>query len=207
MKESLIEGISIGLVLSTLVGPVFFALIRNSIENGFRYAAILASGILVSDSLYVLVTYFGISFLSNTTYFELVLGTAGGLILTGFGIRSLLKKTVPTGEIQRLPFSQLKKRNAFAIGFGINGINPFVLLFWISIASLVSLKEQWTGGQVRVYYAGILTTVFVIDLLKAYVAKQLSQFVTPRLMAWLNRLAGGVMIYFGVRMLWTTYFV
>jgi threonine/homoserine/homoserine lactone efflux protein len=61
-------------------------------------------------------------------------------------------------------------------------------------------------GQVRAYYVGILVTVFVIDLLKAYVAKQLSQFVTPRLMGWLNRLAGGVMIYFGVRMLWTTYF-
>lgn len=204
MKESLIEGISIGLVLSTLVGPVFFALIRNSIENGFRYAAILALGILVSDSLYVVVTYFGISFLSSTTYFELILGTVGGLILTGFGIRALLKKSTPTGEIRRLPFSELKKRNAFAIGFGINGINPFVLLFWISIASLVSLKEDWSMGQVRAYYAGILVTVFLIDLLKAFVAKQLSQFVTPRVMALLNRLAGGVMIYFGVRMLWLT---
>jgi threonine/homoserine/homoserine lactone efflux protein len=206
MKESLIEGISIGLVLSTLVGPVFFALIRNSIENGFRYAAILAFGILVSDSLYVLVTYFGISFLSNTTYFELVLGTAGGLILTGFGIRSLLKKSVPTGEIRRLPFSQLKKRHAFAIGLGINGINPFVLLFWISIASLVSLKYEWKTGEVTSYYAGILITGFVIDLLKAFLAKKLSNYLTPRLILLLNRFAGGVMIYFGLRMLWTTYF-
>lgn len=204
MIESLLEGVSMGLLLSVIIGPVFFALITNSMQYGFRYAMSLAMGIFVSDSLYGLLTYFGVRLLANTQLFEQVLGYAGGLILIGFGLGSLLKKSVqrPNSGIDR---QAGRKRTAFAKGFSINGINPFVLLFWISIASLVSLKEAWTGGQVLLYYAGILLTVFSIDLLKAFVAKQLSRFVTPRLMGWLNKGVGLAMIAFGIRMLLYAY--
>ncbi|HSF54870.1 MAG TPA: LysE family transporter, partial [Algoriphagus sp.] len=95
-----------------------------------------------------------------------------------------------------------KKRTAFVKGFGVNGVNPFVLLFWISIASLVSLKTDWSSAQVLNYYAGILITVFSIDLLKAFVAKQLTPLMTPRLMWILNKSVGVVMVFFGLRMLW-----
>lgn len=205
MGNSLLEGISMGLLLSVIVGPVFFTLITNSLERGFRYAMVLALGILCSDTLYVIITYFGIRILADTTLFELVLGYVGGLILIGFGISSLAKKSVQRPNTGGIEFPALKKRTAFAKGFSINGINPFVLLFWISIASLVSMKEAWSGNQVLAYYAGILLTVFSIDLAKAFVAKQLSRFVTPKLMWILNKGVGVIMIFFGIRMIWMTY--
>ncbi|GMQ23644.1 LysE family transporter [Algoriphagus sp. oki45] len=206
MGSAWLEGVSMGLLLSVIVGPVFFTLITNSLQHGFRYAMVLALGILCSDALYVMITYFGISFLANTDLFEKVLGYGGGLILTGFGISSLVKKQVERPNTGGITLPVPKKRNAFAKGFSINGINPFVLLFWISIASLVTLKETWTGSQISLYYVGILGTVFLIDLLKAFIAKQLSRFVTPRLMRLLNKGVGLVMVFFGLRMLWTTYF-
>lgn len=206
MINALLEGLSMGLLLSVIVGPVFFTLITNSLQHGFRYAMVLALGILVSDSLYVALTYFGISFLADATMFELVLGYVGGAILMGFGISSLLKKEVSRPNTGGIELPQSKRRTAFAKGFSINGINPFVLLFWISIASLVNLKEDWTGSQVLLYYLGILLTVFSVDLLKAFVAKQLSRFITPSLMWYLNKGVGLVMIFFGIRMIWLTYF-
>lgn len=204
MDKSILEGISMGLLLSMMVGPVFFTLITNSLERGFRYATVLALGILCSDTLYVLITYFGIRLLADTSIFEMVLGYVGGIILIGFGISSLVKKGVDRPNTGGIDLPAQKRRTAFAKGFTINGINPFVLLFWISIASLVSLKEAWSGNQVFGYYAGILVTVFCIDLLKAFVAKKLSRFVTPRLMGILNKGVGGIMIFFGLRMIWTT---
>jgi threonine/homoserine/homoserine lactone efflux protein len=205
MGNSLLEGISMGLLLSVIVGPVFFTLITNSLQHGFRYALILALGILSSDTLYVILTYFGVRFLADTTLFELVLGYVGGLILIGFGISSWVKKQIDRPNTGGISVPELKKRTAFAKGFSINGINPFVLLFWISIASLVSLKESWSGTQVFIYYLGILVTVFCIDSLKAYVAKQLSRFVTPKLMLILNKGVGVVMVFFGARMLYLTW--
>jgi len=205
MGNSLLEGISMGLLLSVIVGPVFFTLITNSLQHGFRYAMVLAMGILASDTLYVILTYFGVSFLADTTLFEKVLGYVGGTILIGFGLSSLIRKRVDRPNSGGINLPEVNKKSAFAKGFSINGINPFVLLFWISIASLVSLKDTWSGTQIFLYYSGILATVFSVDLIKAFIAKQLSKFITPRLMGLLNKAVGLVMIFFGGRMIFLTW--
>lgn len=204
MIQTLLEGMSMGLLLSAIVGPVFFTLIQSSMEHGFYYATVLAFGILVSDSIYVILTFFGVKFLADTTYFELVLGYVGGAILVGFGISSLLKKKMIRPNTGGIEITLRSKRTAFAKGLGVNGINPFVLLFWISIASLVTLNSEWSGGQILNYYAGILLTVFALDILKAFLAKQLSHLMTPRLMWLLKKGVGVVMIFFGLRMIWIT---
>jgi threonine/homoserine/homoserine lactone efflux protein len=114
MMQSLLEGISMGLLLSVMVGPVFFTLITGSMEHGFRYALVLAFGIFISDSLYALLTYYGVSFLANTSMFEEILGWAGGGILIGFGVSSLLKKQASdtVSESRELPLAKkcLSKR-------------------------------------------------------------------------------------------------
>jgi len=205
MHQSILEGVSMGLVLSAMIGPVFFSLVQGSLQHGFRYSAALALGVLVSDSLYVIVTYFGLQLFSETDFFEMILGYLGGLILIGFGIRSLLKKSVDRISTGGIDLPKARKRSAFAKGFGINGINPFVMLFWISIVGIVQLKENFQSRDIALYYVGILLTVFAIDLLKALVAKQMARLVTPRVMWVLNKLVGLIIIGFGGRMIWTTW--
>jgi len=198
------EGVSVGLLLSALVGPVFFALIQASLTNGFRYAAALATGILLSDLIYVLITFYGIKFIAAYDSFQIYLGYGGGLILIGFGISSILKKNGNRPNSGGIELPRMKKRSSFAKGFGINGVNPFVLLFWISIASVVQLKETFTQVDFLAYYAGILGTVFFIDLVKAFIAKQLAPLVTDRVLFWLNKSVGFLMIGYGIRMIWLT---
>ncbi len=194
-----------GLVLSAMIGPVFFSLVQGSLQHGFRYSAALAFGVLVSDSLYVVATYFGLQIFSETDFFEMILGCLGGLILIGFGIKSLLKRSVDRISTGGITLPKAKKRSAFAKGFGINGVNPFVMLFWISIVGIVEQKESFQSIDIALYYVGILLTVFAIDLLKALVAKQMARWVTPRVMWVLNKLVGLIIIGFGLRMIWTTW--
>lgn len=205
MTGAFLEGISMGLLLSAMIGPVFFSLVQGSLQHGFRYSAALAFGVLVSDSLYVVVTYFGLQLFSETDFFEMVLGYLGGLILIGFGVRSLFKKSLDRISTGGIDLPKARKRSAFAKGFGINGINPFVMLFWISIVGIVQLKEGFQSKEIALYYVGILLTVFAIDLLKALVAKQMARWVTPRVMWVLNKLVGLIIIGFGLRMIWTTW--
>jgi threonine/homoserine/homoserine lactone efflux protein len=202
MTEALLEGIGMGLVLSAMIGPVFFALITNSIENGFRHTVVLALGILCSDLIYVLITYFGVSVFAQNPNFEIVLGYAGGLILMAFGISSFFKPSSTRPNSGGLPLPKTGKTKGFFKGFGINGVNPFVLLFWISIAGLVSLKDHFGKADITLYYIGILGTVFSIDLLKAYVAKKLRSFITPRVMLILNKTVGLLLVGFGLRLIW-----
>lgn len=205
MMHSLLEGIGMGLVLSLMVGPVFFTLITASMEQGFRHAFVLALGILVSDLIYVAITFFGVSYLTESPVLEKVLGYVGGAILVGFGISFWRKKQTVRPNSGGIPFPKAKKRTAFAKGFGINGINPFVMLFWISIASMISLKTTWNNSDVISYYFGLLLTVFGIDLLKAFIAGKLSHMMTPRLRMILNRGVGVLVCYFGLKMIWSTF--
>jgi hypothetical protein len=113
MSQALWEGISMGLVLSAMIGPVFFALIQNSLEHGFRYAAVLALGILLSDLIYVVVTYFSISLLAQYPFFEIGLGYAGGAVLIGFGISTILKKNKNRPNSGGIPLPEVKEKNRF----------------------------------------------------------------------------------------------
>lgn len=204
MINPILDGITMGFLLSLMVGPVFFMLITTSMENGFRFAAVLALGILVSDLVYVLITYFGVNFLAQYPLIEKALGYVGGCILIGFGISFWRKKVIDRPNSGGLMTEKIKKRTAFAKGFGVNGVNPFVMLFWISIASLVSSKNDWDSGDRFFYYFGLLLTVFGIDLGKAFVAGKLAHLMTPRLRGFLNKGVGILICYFWVKMIWDT---
>jgi threonine/homoserine/homoserine lactone efflux protein len=204
MQAAILEGIGMGLLLSLMVGPVFFMLISTSMEQGFRYAAVLALGILVSDLVYVLISYFGISFLTQNPLIGKVVGYLGGVILIGFGISFWRKKVYVLPDSGGFVPIKSKKRTAFAKGFGINGVNPFVMLFWISIASLMSSKTKWDSLDKFSYYFGLLFTVFGIDLTKAFVAGKLAHLMTPRLRGFLNKGVGILICYFGVKMILDT---
>lgn len=202
ISESVFEGIKLGLLLSMMIGPVFFALITTSLDHGFRQAAILAMGVFFSDLVYVLLTYLGVHLLSQIPSAEEYLGLVGGLILLGFGISYLFKKVPLPDADQIVPVP--KKRKAFLQGFGINGINPFVLLFWLSIASMVSIKNSWMFSDRVFFYGSLLGTIFGIDLLKAFLAGRLRRFLSPTGKKIIQVLAGLLICFFGIKMLWTT---
>ena len=94
MIESIISGISLGFVLSFLTGPVFFALIKTSIEKGFSAGISLAAGVVVCDVFYVALTIYGTSFLALENIYRMQIGIAGSIILFSVGIYYLFKKLI-----------------------------------------------------------------------------------------------------------------
>lgn len=198
--EPFLEGIKLGLLLSMMIGPVFFALMTTSLAHGFRQSAILALGVLVSDLIYVLITYLGVHFITQIPTIEKYLGLFGGVILFSFGISFMFKKVSSISVDQET--AKPKKRTAFFQGFGINGINPFVLLFWLSIASMVSIKILWGISERTLFYSTLLLTIFGVDLLKAFLAGRLRPFLSPNFKRGVHILAGALICYFGIKMLW-----
>ena len=76
--DVIINGLLFGLLLCVLIGPVFFALIQNAIEKGFFSGFFMAVGIALSDTIYILITYLGISQLVDNPSFNMWLGGVGG---------------------------------------------------------------------------------------------------------------------------------
>lgn len=193
------NGFLFGLLLSVLIGPVFFALIQNSIEKGFRAGIFMAFGIALSDSVYIFVTYFGVSRLTENPTFNMWLGGIGGLIMLGFGLVYMFKPVPVKGAKQGHEESNKWFRQIMK-GFFLNGVNPFVLFFWIGIMTKISLDFQFSQNQILIFFVTLIATVLTTDVLKSYFAMKLSEIVTPRFMKIMNRVVGIALILFSLRL-------
>jgi len=204
--HALFNGIEFGIVLAFLIGPVFFAILQTSVERGFWVGVLVAVGVSISDLLYVLICYFGLSTFVTQPGVKLYMGVAGGGILLCFGAYYLFVKS------RRQTFTNLesvKERRTYrylAKGFLINSLSPMVPLFWIGAVSVATLDFGYTSGSYfAVFFAGVLVTAFGTDVLKAYLAGRLRNLITHRLLMILNMGVGTVLILFGCRLIYMAF--
>ncbi len=94
MFKALAEGIVWGLILSLMLGPVFFGLLHTSIHKGFQKALIYASGVASSDSFFILITYFGIAGFMDDQGFRELMMAVGGIIMAAFGLYYFFQKSI-----------------------------------------------------------------------------------------------------------------
>src|SRR6188768_3232190 len=92
MFEPVISGILLGGVLALLVGPVFFMIINTSIKKGFLPASMLAFGVLLSDGLFVVLSYYGSSLLFVLKEHNQIVAICGGLLILTFGVFTFFKQ-------------------------------------------------------------------------------------------------------------------
>ncbi len=204
MWEPVISGVLFGSLLAIMVGPVFFTLIQTSMHRGFYSGMLMAVGISLSDLLYVSLIYFGLSYVPDRNALEVTLGLAGGLVMILFGLNLLRKRGQKAAPVA-VPLSGPQGIRQVLKGLALNGINPFVLIFWLGVISMLTLRAHYTAAHHFAFLASMLGTVFVSDTLKAYAANRLSSLVTEALLTWLNRVAGAGLVFFGLKLIYHAY--
>jgi threonine/homoserine/homoserine lactone efflux protein len=199
--EALYHGVLLGFVLFVSAGPIFFAVIETSIRKGFRYALSISIGTFFSDVLYISLAYFGLQPLFQNDSFKTWLGIIGGIVLIVFGIIQLLKKV--DLHAKDLHLQKKSSYTAYALkGFVINTFNPFVFFFWLAVIGGVTVNYEDSNTSQLMFFAGVLGTIFLTDMLKAFIAGKIKHLLNPTVFHWVNRIVGLVMIYFGLRMMW-----
>jgi threonine/homoserine/homoserine lactone efflux protein len=202
--EAIWQGMLFGSVMALSVGPVFFALIQASVLHGFRAGLTMAIGVVVCDTLFVALAVAGSqSFLAApvTQYWT---GSVGGILLLIFGLKQLSTKTVRIGggEYDLAEPLRVPTRAGFLLRGGyLNALNPFVFIFWSGTASTVSAFPGYGTSQVVWFFVGTLLIVFATDTGKVALAKRLRNYVTPRAIMWMNRVAGAALFLFGIKLL------
>jgi len=201
MIEAVLSGIILGSVLALLVGPVFFMLINTSVKKGFLPASMLALGVLISDAMFVTLTYFGSAWLFYLKEYDKIVGISGGLLILTFGIFTFLKKA--SVKVDALEVIDDSKTRIIDIvkGFSMNTLNPSVLLFWLGVAGTITVHDKLIGWYALVFYCSTLSMVFGTDLLKAYVASRLKGIITGKFLLWMNRISGAALAGYGIYMI------
>ena len=196
------NGVVLGLLLATLIGPVFFSLIQTSIKKGPLPGLFMAVGISLSDISYIVLTYLGVSQILNNDDLYLWMGLIGGAIMIGFGVVYIFKQAHDFAGAPTAPSGRTALAKEAIKGFLLNGINPSVLLFWIGIASLATVKYQYGPRDAVLFFSAILTTVLLTDILKIITAHKLKFLLKPQAIKMFNSIVGIVLIIFGLRLLW-----
>ena len=207
----ILNGLLSGVLLSFLIGPVFFVLLETSITKGPKHAIFIDIGVLISDILYLGVAYlFAQQILEklNSQYYFVNYIAAG--IFIAMGLFAILKKSAPQkgkpiniSDIDTFTSTEnsiFKKRTMLALilkGMGLNAINPGVLVYWIAACTTATNELHIDNKHLIYYFAATLMTMFAIDLLKIHFAGKLKNKMTPKILERISMIVGIIFIVFG----------
>lgn len=194
-------GLPVGFAFSFALGPVFFSLIKASLENGFRAATYLAIGVVVADMVLLGIAYGGIeTLLPNNINIAFWTELLGGLLLIGIGIATIIKKAKNTEGAQIEPSNMIIKN--IARGFFLNILNPANFFEWVGTAGLLKSKYHFAVFENFSFFIGALIAVFLTELLVAYFASRLRKILNERIIHIINMITGSIFLGFGVWLLW-----
>ncbi len=199
MLDAVLQGMLMGLILSTFCGPIFFMLIDLGISGTVKSVFYLAASVFLCDALIVFFLLFvALSFVSNLKSLEM-LYYIGGSVLIYFGIRNILKKTQIAEQHEE--FDQKRLNKILLKGFVVNLLNPNILFFWFGAITLALSTYHNDKKLVIVHFICGLTVSFLTDFLKGFSAFHLKQYIKPPLVKFLNKLSGIIIIFFGLKLI------
>jgi threonine/homoserine/homoserine lactone efflux protein len=204
--NAIVEGIGLGLTLAILTGPAFFALLQTSIRNGYKSGIAFALGVFISDTTLISLSYLGALNLFSNPKNSFITGIIGGTIMIVFGIFNIFQKhplelQQGKGKVEKLLPAKATLTVSALKGFAINLVNPFVIIFWIGVVSVESTRYKFSEADVFSLFCSALLTVFGTDILKVLAANKITLLLSPKILLWINRIAGLILIISGLSLI------
>jgi threonine/homoserine/homoserine lactone efflux protein len=81
MLDIILYGLITGMLMSIMLGTVFFALVQNSIDHGFRTGVFIAIGVISSDVLLISLSWFNAELIPEGSTTDLIVRLCGGIFL------------------------------------------------------------------------------------------------------------------------------
>ncbi len=191
-----LQGVAVGLIVAQPVGPVAAVCVQRTLSDGKTHGIISGFGAATADALLAYITAFGLAFVSNFLIKEQVwLRLVGGVLLCCLGTRFVLSK--PTQQV--------------VSGAGRNHIANFASMFLLTLANpgtLITFAAVFAGfGLVRpdsgcvwpgLLVGGVFTGSQLSWIILCITAKKIQGMFGQSNHAWLNKIAGIVVIAFGL---------
>ncbi len=208
MIAPLMKGLVLGLILSISVGPVIFAIIKQSLANGHKAGYTFVAGVSASDISLVLVCNLFTSFFTTALSHSNTIAIAGSVFLIGVGIYTFFFKKVIVDEENKVEVKKFRKRDLVGIflsGYLMNMLNPAVFLFWFAWTAAITGDAASTPNPNQykwIVFITCLVFVLLADIAKVALAGKLRQRLTPKNLHFINKLSGIILIGFGVALIW-----
>jgi threonine/homoserine/homoserine lactone efflux protein len=201
--QLVLAGIGIGVLMAAPIGPVNVLVIQRTVAGGFWAGLAAGLGAVLGDGMLAAIAAFSIRAISDVmAAYSGVIQFVGGLLLIVFGLALLATKpalTIPVGQKSRLQ----EHTGIIPQTFFLTVTNPGAIL---GMAAMIGGLGSLIGG-LNTYLEALLLVVAVMggSLLWWLGLSELIATIRHRLtesrLKLINRIAGGVLVAFGLILL------
>jgi threonine/homoserine/homoserine lactone efflux protein len=190
------RGVVMGLAVAAPVGPIGLLCVQRTLQDGRIYGLATGLGAATADTFYGLVAAFGLTFVSS--FFleqQLWIALLGGLYLCLLGIR-ILRSAPPEMAAQRERGGLLQ---AYGSTFLLTLTNPVTILSFVAIFAGLGLAqsgEDYLAASLLVL--GVFCGSAAWWLLLSGGVSLIRDRANTRVMVWVNRISGAIIIAFGI---------
>ncbi|MGF1567881.1 MAG: LysE family translocator [Nodosilinea sp.] len=192
----LLKGIGLGLAIAAPVGPIGLLCIRRTLAEGRWMGLATGLGAATADGVYGGIAAFGLTAIADVLVNQARwLGLVGGLFLCYLGIKTILSK--PATEAAQLTSRGLV--GAYASTVVLTLTNPATILSFIVIFAglgMVEADQGWLASLAVVLGVFLGSALWWAGL--SWGVTLFRQRLTLTWLIWLNRLAGSVIVIFGL---------
>ena len=182
-------------------GPLFFVTISHGVKSGTKSGIIFSIAHSLIEFTLVMLLALGLLSVANEPAAMLVVGVAGGVALIVFGAMQIRGSFSYKPEETKT--GQGATRNLFLIGLALTGLNPYFIVWWLTIGAnliFISLEFASLAGVVFMYVCHVWVD-YAWLILVSTLAKRGAKILRLKWYRVLMAVFGAVLIYFGLSFL------
>jgi threonine/homoserine/homoserine lactone efflux protein len=182
-------------------GPLFFVTLSQGIKSGTKSGFIFSVAHTLVEFSLVMLLALGLLSVASEPVVRLAVGVAGGVALLVFGVMQIRGSF--SSKIGEKELGSKANRSLLFIGLAFTGLNPYFIIWWLTIgANLILLALEFAGlaGVVFMYVCHVWVD-YVWLMLVANFAKRSAMILRLRWYRVLMAVFGLVLIYFGLSFL------
>ncbi len=182
-------------------GPLFFITISHGARSGAKSGFVFSIAHTLVEFSLVMLLAGGLLTVANEPSVKLIVGVAGGAVLLVFGalqIRGAIKSRFDESGSEGVA-----TRNLLLIGLIFTGLNPFFVVWWLTVGAsliLVALEIASFAGVVFMYGCHVWMDYVWLTVV-AHFSKMGTNVVGLKWYRIVMAVFGAVLIYFGLTFL------
>jgi threonine/homoserine/homoserine lactone efflux protein len=182
-------------------GPLFFVTVSHGIKSGTKSGILFSIAHSIVEFSLVMLLALGLLSVANVPAVRLAVGVAGGAALIIFGAMQIRGSFSYKPEETKT--GQSATRNLLLIGLALTGLNPYFIVWWLTVgANLIFISLEFAGlaGVVFMFVCHVWVDYAWLILVSGF-AKRSSKILRFKWYRVLMAVFGLVLICFGISFL------
>jgi threonine/homoserine/homoserine lactone efflux protein len=196
-----LRGFLLAITIAAPVGPTGVLCMQRTLSGGRLYGFISGLGASTAHAIFGSIAAFGLTFVSTFLaeqqfWFRL----SSGLFICYLGTRVFL--LVPVNR--KIPVRGAGYVGGFASIFALTLLNPITALFFVAVFPVLGHIGQGTSyASASTLVLGVFTGSTLWWFVLSIVTSIFQERVSPATLRWVNRISGGLIIAFGIVILFS----